>query len=112
MNSTADYAGKGDVKITISDHKYVMDKVGVRAKDKWKALGSELGLSFAQLNSFETERQNNPQSCISDALNKWRASISKEPVTWETLLVSLCKPQVGLKYIADEIYADPKFPFK
>ena len=112
MNSTADYAGKGDVKITSSDHKDVMNKVGVNAKDNWKALGSELGLSISQLNSIEMQRRNDPQNCISDAINKWRASMSKTPVTWQTLLVSLCKPQVGLKYLADDIYADPNFPFK
>ena len=112
MNSTADYADKGDVKITVSDHKNVMDKVGVAAKDNWRALGSELGLSIAQLNGIETQRRSGTQHCISDALDKWRASMSKTPVTWETLLVSLCKPQVDLKYLADEIYTDPKFPFK
>ena len=110
--TTADYADKGDVKITVSDHKNVMDKVGVAAKDNWRALGSELGLSIAQLNGFETQRRSGTQHCISDSLDKWRASMSKRPVTWETLLVSLCKPQVGLKYLADEIYTDPKFPFK
>ena len=94
MNSTADYADKGNVEITASDHKNVIDKVGVPAKDNWRALGSELGLSIAQLNGIETQRRGDAQHCISDALNKWRASKSKEPVTWETLLVSLCKPQV------------------
>ena len=93
------------------DHKNVMDKVGVAAKDKWKALGSELGLSIDHLNGIEMQRQGNPLLCISDTLNNWRSSMSKTPVTWETLLVSLCKPQVGLKYIADKIYKDPNFPF-
>ena len=112
LNSTAGYTDKADVKITSSDHKDVVSKVGVHAKGNWRALGSELGLSIAQLNGIETERLGDSQHCISDALNKWRASLSKKPVTWETLLVSLCKPQVGLKSLADEIYDDPNFPFK
>ena len=99
------------MKITVSDHKNVMDKVGVAAKDNWRALGSELGLSIAQLNGIEIQRRSDSRHCISDAIVKWRSSMSKRPVTWETLLVSLCKPQVGLKYLADEIYADPNFPF-
>ena len=100
------------MKITVSDHNNVTRKVGVKAKGNWKALGSELGLSIAELNGIETQRQSGTQHCISDTIDKWRASKSKEPVTWETLLVSLCKPQVGLKYLADDIYADPDFPFK
>ena len=110
MNSTANYADKGDVKITVSDRN-VMEKVGVHAKDNWRALGSELGLAITQLNSIETQRRGYPPHCIFDTLNRWRAGITKAPVTWETLLVSLCKPQVDLKYLADEIYADPNFPF-
>ena len=109
--TTANYADKGDVKITVSDHKNVTSKVGVKAKGNWRALGSELGLPIAELNSIETQRRSDSQHCISEAIDKWRASKSKEPVTWETLLVSLCKPQVDLKYLADEIYADPNFPF-
>ena len=110
--TTADYADKGNVKITVSDHKNVTSKVGVKAKGNWRALGSELGLPIAELNGIETKKQSEPQLCISDTIDKWRVSKSKEPVTWETLLVSLCKPQVGLKSLADEIYDDPKFPFK
>ena len=111
MNSTADYAGKGNVVIADSDLKHVMNKVGVAAEGNWKALGSELGLQIGQLNGIEMDNRNNPQSCFSDVINKWMNSMSKEPVTWETLLVSLCKPQVGLKSLADEIYNDPEFPF-
>ena len=100
------------MRITVSDHSNVTGKVGVDAKDNWRALGSELGLSIANLNSIETQRRSDSQHCISDAIDKWRASMSKRPVTWETLLVSLCKPQVDLKSLADDIYMDPDFPFK
>ena len=48
------------MKITVSDHKNVMDKVGVAAKDKWKALGSELRLSIDKLNGIEMQRQGDP----------------------------------------------------
>ena len=111
LNSTADYAGKGNVEIANPDLKHVMNKVGVAAKSNWKALGSELGLPIGQLNGIEMHKRNDPQSCFSDVINKWMNSMSKEPVTWETLLVSLCKPQVDLKSLADDIYDDPKFPF-
>ena len=83
-----------------------MNNVGYKVKDSWRSIGSELGLSVAELNGIGETNLEKPIQCISAVLSKWISSQSKTPVTWQTVLVSLCKPQVSQKEVADEVYRE------
>lgn len=100
------YAEKGQKEISSSDLRELMNQVGCHVKDNWRPVGSELGLSVADLNSIDDSKQGNAIQCISEVFSKWIRSQSKTPVNWQTLLVSLCKPQVERKDIADKVYQE------
>ena len=81
----------------------MLSEVGVHVKDRWRSIGSELGISVNDLNAIGLPNPN-PTHCITEVFSKWTASLSKTPVTWQTLLVTLCKPQVDQKPVADRVY--------
>ena len=97
---------KGRKEISNEDLKDLMNKVGYRVKDSWRSLGSELGLPVSELNSIGISNQERSIDCIRNVFSKWTRSQTKKPVNWQTLLVSLCKPQVDQKVVADEVYRD------
>lgn len=80
-----------------------MNLIGAPEKDNWRAIGSELGLTVAELNAIRSQHAKDPANCISRVLNNWRSGLKREPITWQTVLVALCKPQVGRKERADEV---------
>ena len=80
-----------------------MNKIGAPEKDRWRAIGSELGLSVSDLNSIRSRQAKDPMNCISKVFDRWRSGMTRKPITWQTVLVALCKPQVGLKERADKV---------
>lgn len=84
----------------------LMQKVGSEVSDKWRGIGSELGLSPSTLSNIGRKNRDDTLK-IMDVFSKWQAQLTT-PITWSSVLIALSSPQVKEMKLADIICSDLK----
>jgi hypothetical protein len=78
-----------------------MHHLGHLIKDKWKPLGSELGLSRSTLAELQSRRESDMNKLMK-MFNAWQRQLTS-PNNWQTILIALCMPQVNEVALANSI---------
>ena len=64
--------------------------------DKWKPIGSVLGLTTAELNAIKAKNENNVDQCLNDMILKWfEKSSSANPATLRQLVGAIATQTGG-----------------
>jgi hypothetical protein len=79
----------------------IMHHLGHLIKDKWKPLGSELGLSRSTLAELQSRRESDMNKLMK-MFNAWQRQLTS-PNNWQTILIALCMPQVNEVALANSI---------
>ena len=79
-----------------------MEKVAVRIPDKWKRVGTQMGLTPQQIDSIDTQYKGDPDDCYRQVFSKWSPLQSRY---WSELIAILRTDQVGEMELAQEIEA-------
>ena len=81
--------------------KDLLNKVAVRANDKWKSVGLQLDMELPELNTVE--KQNKEASlCYAELFRLWKNN-GDPPYTWDTIIDALKAPLVGEAQLATEL---------
>ena len=83
-----------------------MEKIGCEASDKWRGIGSELGLSSATLSNIGRRNRDDTLK-IMDVFSRWQSQLTT-PNNWSSVLIALSSPQVKERKLADIICSDLK----
>ena len=81
------------------EYYFLLNKLAVDAKDKWKEIGQALDIPVGQLNSIT---MTDPILCYVDVFNWWQRNGSP-PYTWATIIDALRAPIVGEVQLAHEL---------
>ena len=79
----------------------MMEMIVPRALDKWKRVGTALGLS-ERLIAIEKERRGDCHDCYLEVFTLWKDK-GEPPFTWDTILHVLMNPNVNLCMLATHI---------
>ena len=77
----------------------LMSRVGCEVKNKWREIGSGLGVAEADLKSIKTEEAGSDdatQSCMRRVFSKWETAMTS-PYTWQNLANVLVSTEVNEK---------------
>ena len=78
-----------------------MDMIVPCAPDKWKRVGTVLGLS-ARLSAIDKEHRGDCYDCYLEVFTLWKDE-GEPPFTWDTILHVLMSPNVNLHTLAEHI---------
>ena len=68
----------------------------IKVIDKWKQIGSMLGLTAAELNAIETENRKKMDPCLNDMIAKWfQKSSFANPATLRQLVGAIATQTGG-----------------
>ena len=79
----------------------LLNKVAARANEKWKILGLQLKLSFAELKSIHEEHKQ-ASLCYAEMFQLWKNK-HDPPFTWGTIFDALKAPIVDETRLATEL---------
>ena len=80
-----------------------MNKVAAIIPDKWEKVGTQMGLTPAQIRSIDKQYKGDPDNCYTQVFRKWSPYQTR---TWSDLIAILCTEQVGEMELAQEIEAE------
>lgn len=84
----------------------LMNMVGTEVKNKWREIGSGLGVNKADLDSIQAEEAGKPeaiQHCMEHVFDKWHSAMTSE-YTWQNLVNILVSAAVNEKAAALKLY--------
>ena len=83
-----------------------MNLVGCNVKNKWREIGSGLGVKEADLTSIQAEeagKTDSIQNCMQRVFQKWESTMSSE-FTWQNLANVLNSPDVNEKAAVKDLH--------
>lgn len=83
---------------TLRDLTHILDSV----KSKWHALGIQLGVDMAKLQSIES-RYSDPGRCLSEMLGVWLKGKTDVPVTLKSVVKALKSSPVNEQILANYV---------
>ena len=82
--------------------KDLLNKVAVRANDKWKSVGLQLDMELPELNTIEDKHNKEANLCYAELFRLWKNN-GDPSYTWATIIDALKAPLVGEAKLATEL---------
>ena len=80
----------------------LLDKVAAQTKNKWFLVAAQLGITYDDICSIQSEKQSDPMACYFVVFAAWKNKGSP-PYTWATVIKALRAPSVGKDQLAKDL---------
>ena len=79
-----------------------MNNVAAKIPAKWNEFGVQLDIPTSTLNAV---RKHTAQECFIEVFSIWKRSLSREPISWATVIAVLESPCIDEKKLAADLRA-------